>query len=228
MPWKRSVIFPIGTTIERWTVVSEAVFIKKHWYYFCRCQCGKTKPVRVNHLSSRDIKSCGCLTKQVTTARNFKHGGNVRGQRTTLYSVFVGMIYRCENHNAESYINYGARGISVCNEWRYDFPRFEKWALENGYRKDLTIERKDNNGNYSPQNCTWVPFELQARNKRNNHYLKLFGETKLLVDWFKDNRCAVERTTFYRRVHDGFSEEQALTMPSLRPWLSRKKHSEAI
>jgi hypothetical protein len=226
MPWNRSVIFPYGTPIGRWTVIGEAIRIKRYWYSPCRCRCGTERQVRVDHLSSGATQSCGCLSSEVTTARNFKHGANIRENRTLLYGVFASMIARCENSNVESYMNYGARGISVCDEWRHDFSQFKKWALETGYRENLTIERKDNNGNYSPQNCIWIPFKLQARNKRSNHYVTLFGETKILEDWFKDSRCAVDKSTFYRRIHRGLSEEQALITPSFRPWLRRSPHTE--
>jgi len=92
------------------------------------------------------------------------------------------MIDRCENKNHKYYNNYGGRGITVCTEW-HDIEAFYKWALLNGYTENLTIDRKNNDGNYSPENCRWVTMKVQNNNRRDNKVIKYNGETKTLKQW---------------------------------------------
>lgn len=85
---------------------------------------------------------------------------------TRLYSIWKHMKQRCYNTNKDSYINYGARGITICQDWKDNFINFETWALSNGYSDNLTIDRKDVNGNYEPSNCRWVTSSVQQANTR--------------------------------------------------------------
>jgi len=106
-------------------------------------------------------------------------------------------------------------GIRVCEEWN-DFSIFRDWALSHGYAEDLTIERIDNDGNYEPSNCKWITRLAQARNKRNNHVLTIWGETKCVKDWSMDSRCRVAYTTFKTRIERGWDPEKALVTEILR------------
>lgn len=85
-----------------------------------------------------------------------------------LYQTWSDMINRCRNPNCDSYKNYGGRGIQVCDEWKKRYFIFKDWAMKNGYKDNLTIERKNVNGHYEPKNCTWIPIEDQYKNKRNS------------------------------------------------------------
>jgi hypothetical protein len=93
------------------------------------------------------------------------------------------MIRRCYNAGSEQYERYGARGISVCGEWRESFDTFADWAYKNGYAHGLTIDRIDNDGNYSPDNCRWSTAEEQARNRSTNIKITIGNATKTLTEW---------------------------------------------
>lgn len=109
------------------------------------------------------------------------------GQRhTRIYSIYHDMKRRCYNPNRKNYKNYGAKGISVCNEWRDDFVSFYEWAIKNGYTDKLTIDRIDNNGNYCPENCRWVDRKIQNNNKSNNHLVTYNGKTQTLKKWSEE------------------------------------------
>lgn len=138
--------------------------------WMCECLCGTKKPVDAYSLKSGKSKSCGCL---------HKHGfSNER-----LYRIWKDMKRRCKNPNRKGYKNYGGRGIKVCEEWDKSYLSFREWALNNGYSDELTIERIDNNGNYEPNNCKWIPMEEQQRNTRNNAMIEINGVVKPLVEW---------------------------------------------
>lgn len=125
------------------------------------CYCGKEFVVNPQNLKKKNPqRSCGCYKLQKTT----KHGGS----GTRLYNCWHDMKRRCNNENATNYYNYGGRGIVVCDEWnRSDsFPIFREWALDNGYSDELTLDRRDNDGNYEPSNCRWVDYSIQNKNKR--------------------------------------------------------------
>ena len=100
-----------------------------------------------------------------------------------LYNRWVGIKYRCNCPTATNYKYYGGRGIKVCDEWNNSFVPFCKWALENGYREDLTIDRIDHDGNYEPNNCRWVDCVAQANNTRRNCGVTYNGECHTLAEW---------------------------------------------
>lgn len=112
---------------------------------------------------------------------NYKHGLG----KTRLFRIWNGMKSRCLNENVPMFKRYGARGISICDEWKNDFKAFYDWSMNHGYRDDLTIDRINNNGNYEASNCRWVNVNVQSNNRSTNHYLTLFGEIKTLSEWCK-------------------------------------------
>lgn len=143
-----------------------------------------------------------------------KHGDANRKNQTRLYRICCNMKSRCDNPNFPRYRDYGGRGVVICIEWRFNYPTFRDWALANGYTLKLTIERKENDGPYSPENCIWIPLEEQARNRRNNRLLTIFGETKTVVEWSEDIRCQVSHSLLRNRLHNEWTAERAITEPA--------------
>jgi hypothetical protein len=141
----------------------------------------------------------------------YKHGG----RHTRLYNIWTKMLQRCKNVNDVRYKDYGGRGIVVCEEWK-DFAVFRDWALLNGYLETLTIERKNVNGNYEPNNCTWIPKGKQSENKRTTHYLTYNGKTKSVKQWA--DIFNIKHTTLLKRInYSKWTVEKALTTPVKTP-----------
>lgn len=126
------------------------------------------------------------------------------------------MIARCHNPNHASYSNYGARGITVCDEWRYDRTKFVDWARANGYRKGLSIDRIDNNQGYSPNNCRWVDGFVQQNNTRKNRFLTVDGETHTISEWARIK--GISKNFIEGRLRRGLSDEEAVKIPPKRGW----------
>jgi hypothetical protein len=135
----------------------------------CVCDCGNHRIVPLPYLTSGGYTSCGCVTKQKLHDIFTRHGDSY----TRLYNTWRNMKYRCLNQNADCYANYGGRGIKVCNEWIDSYETFRDWALLNGYSDDLTLDRKDNDGDYEPSNCRWVSYIVQNNNRRDNILYKV-------------------------------------------------------
>lgn len=177
----------------------------------CVCDCGVELEVWANRLLIENgTRSCGCRQRERTSQSNTKHGEG----HSLLYGVWIAMKDRCANPKNKDYGRYGGRGIAVCPQWIHDFAAFREWANANGYRQGLTIERNDVNGNYEPENCSWIPMGDQRRNTTYLHHVTAFGETKLLQDWCRDPRCRVVRLTLYSRLKSGWDAETAIVTPA--------------
>ena len=154
-----------GKKFGRLTVLSYAgPNHRKDATWLCRCDCGNEKVIQGQALRSGAVVSCGCYMRESKVT----HGGT--GER--LYGVWLGMRRRCNDEHDRAYKYYGARGVSVCDEWNRDYASFREWAMANGYDPDAefqecTIDRINPFGNYEPSNCRWVDIVTQERNRRD-------------------------------------------------------------
>lgn len=174
--------------------------------YLCICSCGNKHEVLRNNLLSGNVQSCGCLKHD--TKPNLSHG--MKGTR--IYRIWSGIKTRCLNENDKAYQNYGGRGIKLYKDWE-EFEKFWEWAQKTGYNDNLTIERMNVNGNYEPNNCTWITLSEQANNRTNTVSITLNGITKTAKEWSKITK--IEYPTIMARLKRGWSEEKTLTTKSL-------------
>lgn len=134
-------------------------------YFLCKCDCGTEKNIVANGIKTGTTLSCGCYNRDMSSERykkiNYKHGRCCE----RLHNIWNAMLNRCYNETNNRYHRYGKRGITVCDEWRNDYEIFRTWALSNGYRDDLSIDRKDNDGDYIPSNCKFSTNAQQAQNR---------------------------------------------------------------
>ena len=128
-----------------------------------------------------------------------------------LWTIYHGMKKRCLNPNSPRYEDYGGRGIAVCDEWLQGFDNFAEWALTNGYNDTLTIERIDNDGDYTTGNCKWIPLGRQCFNKRTSLMIRYNGKEKCLMDWC--NILGLPYDTIHHRVTNGWSAKSAFETP---------------
>jgi hypothetical protein len=141
---------------------------------------------------------------RVRRGPNQKHGKS----NTPEYKVWVAMLHRCENKDVPMYKHYGGRGIKVCDRW-HDFLSFYEDMGERP--KGLTLDRIDNDGDYTPENCRWATQQQQCTNKRNNRRIKYKGETKTMSQWA--DHLGVSRSAFQSRVYAGWPVEKIFKTP---------------
>ena len=183
-----------------------------HPYWLCRCECGNEKVVSLPNLKSGAVKSCGCLPRIKNSARMKEQNKTHGKSKTRLYNIYHQMKTRCYNPAHPFFYRYGGRGISICNEWQ-EFEVFYAWAINNGYEDGLTIDRINNDGVYSPDNCRWVKMVDQTRNRGTNHHVTVGGETHCLSEWAEIND--ISYNTIMSRLRYGWDEERAVTVQPL-------------
>ena len=195
-----------GRKIGRLLVVERACNDK--WggaYWVCRCNCGNYVVVRGSRLANGTTSSCGCFGDEVRLEPK-SHGMS----KTRIHHTWTAMKQRCLNKKDPSYNRYGGRGIKVCDEW-IDFESFYKWAIDNGYREDLTIDRIDVDGDYTPENCRWTTRKVQNNNTSRNHYITYNGETKTVSEWAETQK--LNKQTLRKRLSSGWDIEKSLNEP---------------
>lgn len=216
----------VGDCVSNWTVVGPGFVVPndkgvRRTSRVVECKCGTVSVLLETRLISKGPLSCGCRERA-------KRGGRRRSSHSLRNSAFYkrwqGIMDRCCRPKNPKFKNYGGRGITVCDEWK-SYEGFKAWAMASGFREDLSIDRIDVNGPYSPSNCRWVTNQAQQRNRRNNRAVVAFGEKKLGCEWCEDVRCIVPASIFWNRLHNGWEPEEALTKPVSyrRPRKTRKQ-----
>lgn len=165
--------------------------------WLCKCDCGNEHIVPSGKLVQGKSRSCGCLAKEMHTSQLEKHGITTNGKPRT-FIIWAGMKQRCYNPKSVSYKSYGARGISVCSEWLV-FENFHKWAMANGYKDDLEIDRIDNDGNYEPSNCRWVTKSFNRAHQRQSRFFEVFGIRLNISQWCR--ALEVDRRIAYQHLN---------------------------
>jgi len=157
-----------GQRFGELTVLYQVPSRDRNSSWLCQCDCGKKTIVRAPNLKFGGTRTCGCGVARATVKRCTKHGES----HSKLNYIWTAMKERCFNPNNKSYDNYGGRGITVCDEWKNDYAAFSKWSKENGYREGLTLDRINNDGGYSPDNCRWTTYKVQSNNRRPRRWAK--------------------------------------------------------
>ena len=179
------------------TVVSRAENRGHSIMWNCQCDCGSTSVASSSNLRNGTTRSCGC--------QRIKHGK----KGTRLYNIWGGMKARCYRKSHIWYKRYGGRGITICDEWVHDFQAFYDWAMANGYRDGLTIDRIDNDRGYSPDNCRWATEKQQKNNRTSfNVVVEIHGKAQTLAQWAEET--GILYTTLYRRYTAGLRGENLI------------------
>lgn len=179
--------YSTGSVFNDWTVLYKTD--KRR--VMCQCVCGKIKELYRVNLGSGKSTSCGCSRSNIAVG-------------TKLYNVWSSMKSRCSDENSHAYADYGGRGITVCEEWNNDPAEFYTWAMLNGYKEGLSIDRIDNNSGYSPDNCKWSTRIEQHNNKRNNLLITYEGKTQTVAQWSREK--GINNRTILSRVRRGLGE----------------------
>lgn len=196
------IVDEVGNNYGRLTVVSRAKSTSNHAKWNCSCSCGVMTIVSGTHLRSKHTTSCGCALKEARI-KHGKHG-------TPTYNTWASMIARCYNPKCKNYTHYGARGILVCDRWRWSPDSFIDDMGES--KPGFSLERIDVNDGYYPENCKWATAKDQARNKRNNRLISFNGITQCESAWAES--LGIKRSTLHNRLTvRGWGIEKSLTIP---------------
>ena len=199
---------------ERYGRLTVLEFIKREHrktYWKCICDCGNEIIIPITYLTTGDTKSCGCLRKE-KLRKICENNKKIENKR--LYQIWIDTRRRCYNKKRNNYKHYGGKGIQVCEEWKNNFLNFYNWAMANGYRDDLTIDRIDVNGNYEPNNCRWATIIEQANNTTKNHYVIYKGRKYTLSQLAKEYN--LNYSLVKNRIRYGWNIEKIINTPKLK------------
>lgn len=168
--------------------------------WHCICECGTEKDVNKRSLVKGGTKSCGCYLRSMHTTHGLSN--------TKLHGVWSGMLQRCYYDKHIDHEWYQAKGIEVCSEWRHDFSAFYEWAIHNGYKEGLSLDRIDNDKGYSPHNCRWVTPKDQANNRSTNIIVEYHGRSQTLKQWAEE--LGINYLRLYHRYRRGVPFQDAI------------------
>lgn len=202
-----------GQYIGRWHVIKrmpDKITPKGNHYtrWLCECECGTVREINANSLLNGKSRSCGCFQRERSAEIASELFSIHHETKSRLYQCWASMKARCYDPRNIGYANYGGRGIRVCAEW-LSYEPFRDWAMSNGYRDELTLDRIDFNGNYEPNNCRWATHIEQSNNRRSNVFLEYNGEKHTIADWAR--LAGIPYGTFHSKFRRGCSLAQILT-----------------
>lgn len=194
----RKLVDITGTRYGRLVAIKYAGQNKyKQFLWKCVCDCGAEVIVSASHLNNCYVKSCGCLRRDESRQRKTIHGH--RYERA--YGIWKHMLKRCYNQEDGGYDYYGKRGIRVCDEWQNSYESFRDWSLANRYADDLSLDRIDNDGNYTPENCRWVDHYTQMNNTRRSRHISYKNISHTISEWSRI--LGVHKATLRDRINRG-------------------------
>lgn len=170
-----------GQRFGRWLVIGYAGMVNHAPSWNCVCDCGNTGVIPGGNLRLGRATSCGCYHSEELRARNTKHGNATRAKHTPEYMAWLNMRLRCWDKSNPEFHRYGGRGISVCERWANSFSNF---LSDMGPRPSSghSIDRKENNGNYEPDNCRWATRREQMANTSRSRFVVLRGERMIMSE----------------------------------------------
>jgi len=199
---------PVNSRLTPIYRIDEVIKKGGHKRIMCRCVCGIEKPIHIHALLSGRTMSCGCYVKE-TNSLPVKYTHSI----PALYSQYHGMLSRCYNIKNTGYPKYGGVGVTVCDEWKNDYQNFLTWALENGWKKGLHID-KDIKGNgllYSPETCSIVTIQINLKARHKVRKIMYNGQSRIAIEVGRE--LGISKTTVNRRIRNGWDVYKAVTTP---------------
>ena len=211
---KKKLMDLTGQRYSRLVVIEEAPSRKRkdkkglRRYWICRCDCGNTTEVQQENLRSKSVRSCGCFRQENYGSGARRHGAT----GTPEYRAWYSMVSRCRYSNTKDAHRYKDRGIKVCEEWL----KFEAFFADMGKRPSPihSLDRIDNDGDYTPENCRWATPEEQSNNRANNRYFTYKGKKKTVAQWSRE--FGVSYSMLAGRLKRGWDMKRSLNQPSKR------------
>lgn len=201
-----------GMIYGRLTVLRKGDYRKScHCYaWWCRCECGTVKQVLGTALVLGNSTSCGCYRKEFTSISKWKHGHCINRQPSKEWNAWNNMKTRCYYTGFIEYHRYGGRGIRVCDRWLNSFANFFE-DMGNSPSRAHSVERLNNDKNYSKSNCIWGTREIQMNNMSTNRVLEHKGRKQTMTQWARE--VGMEPGTLWARLNSGWSTQKAITQP---------------
>lgn len=195
----------LGRQFGKWLVLEEAEKSKSGaCVYKCQCECGTTRNVLGGRLRSGGSRSCGCIKPEVSKLCNTTHGL----YKHPLYTTWLNIRKRCYDEKIDCFKDYGGRGITLYDGWRDSPTPFIDWCMNNGWKKGLEVDRRNNDGNYVPGNIRFITHKQQQRNTRKNIFYTYNRETRCLSEWAEI--VGIKYVTVFTRITRGWTIHEAI------------------